>query len=97
MYTRSRCSETSSCVTRPRHYVIADDKPRILAAVKQVSGDRLTPVFPHQRHYALDHGNIAAYPPPANLTIEHIGELATVNLSAMLGATDAHIAVKEKG
>ncbi len=57
-----------------RRYVMVDDKLRILAAMKKVWGDRLTSVFPRQGHYALDPGNSAAYP-PADITIERIGEL----------------------
>src|SRR5574337_707737 len=34
------------------HYVLIDDKIRILTAVKQVWGTRLTTVFPRQGHYA---------------------------------------------
>jgi len=68
-----------------RHYVMMDDKLRILAAMKKVWGDRLTTVFPRQGHYALDPGNIAANP-PADLTLERIGDLANVDLSALLGA-----------
>ena len=71
-----------------RHYVMMDDKLRILAAMKKVWGDRLTTVFPRQGHYALDPGNIAANP-PADLTLERIGDLANVDLSALLGAADA--------
>ena len=37
-----------------RHYVMVDDKLRLLAAMKAVLGDRLTTVFPRQGHYALD-------------------------------------------
>ena len=36
------------------HYVLVDDKVRILTAVKKVWGDRLTTVFPRQGHYAHD-------------------------------------------
>jgi hypothetical protein len=57
-----------------RHYFMVDDKLRILKAMKEVWGDRLTTVFPRQGHYALDPGNIAAYP-QADITIEHIGDL----------------------
>jgi FMN phosphatase YigB (HAD superfamily) len=57
-----------------RHYVMVDDKLRILAAMKSIWGDRLTTVFPRQGHYALDPANIAAYP-AADITIERIGEL----------------------
>ncbi|HSR11741.1 MAG TPA: HAD family hydrolase, partial [Thermodesulfobacteriota bacterium] len=36
------------------HYILADDKLRILAAVKKIWGDRVTTVFVRQGHYALD-------------------------------------------
>ena len=62
-----------------RHYVIVDDKLRILAAMKNVWGDRLTTVFPRQGHYALDPKVVAAYP-AADLTIERIGELVDYDL-----------------
>jgi FMN phosphatase YigB (HAD superfamily) len=45
-----------------RHYVIVDDKLRILAAMKQVWQERVTSVFVRQGHYALDAANIAAFP-----------------------------------
>ncbi len=35
------------------HYVLIDDKARILAAVKAIWGDRVTTVFPKQGHYAV--------------------------------------------
>jgi hypothetical protein len=57
-----------------RHYVMVDDKLRILAAMKASWGPKLTTVFPRQGHYALDPKGIAAYP-PADLTVERIGEL----------------------
>jgi hypothetical protein len=61
------------------HYVMIDDKLRILAAMKQVWGERLTTVFPRQGHYADDPREIAAWP-PADVTLERVGEL--VNLPA---------------
>jgi FMN phosphatase YigB (HAD superfamily) len=64
-----------------RHYIMVDDKLRILASMKKVWGDRLTTVFPRQGHYALDPGNIAAYS-PSDLTIQRIGDLANYNFSA---------------
>tara|TARA_R110002110_G_scaffold167482_1_gene368484 strand:- start:33102 stop:33803 length:702 start_codon:yes stop_codon:yes gene_type:complete len=67
-----------------RRYVMVDDKLRILAAMKKVWGERLTTVFPRQGHYGLDPGNIAAYP-PADITIERIGELANVDFSTLPG------------
>lgn len=67
-----------------RHYVMVDDKLRILTAMKKIWGERLTTVFPRQGHYALDPKEIAANP-PADLTIERIGELAELDLDALLG------------
>jgi hypothetical protein len=37
-----------------RHYIMVYDKLRILTAMKKIRGDRLTTVWPHQGHYALD-------------------------------------------
>src|SRR5580700_5720871 len=45
------------------HYVMVDDKLRILAAMKQVWKERLTTVFARQGHYALDTRALRAYPP----------------------------------
>ncbi|RZI96642.1 MAG: HAD family hydrolase [Variovorax sp.] len=59
-----------------RHYVMIDDKLRILSAMKAIWGDRLTTVFVRQGHYALDLAAIADCT-PADITIEHIGELAS--------------------
>jgi len=60
----------------PAHrYVMVDDKLRILTAVKQYWGDRVTSVFPRQGHFAHDAGAVAANP-PADVTIGGIGELA---------------------
>lgn len=67
-----------------RHYVMIDDKLRILAMMKTIWRDRLTTVFPRQGHYALDPGNLAAYP-AADLTVERIGDLVTCDLPALLG------------
>jgi len=67
------------------HYVMVDDKLRILAAMKKIWGERLTTVFPRQGHYALDPKAIATYP-PADITIERIGELVDYDLPALLGA-----------
>jgi FMN phosphatase YigB (HAD superfamily) len=69
-----------------RHYVMVDDKLRILTAMKKTWKNRLTTIFVRQGHYALDPGNIAAYP-PADVTIERIGGLVNTD-SAMLLGTD---------
>jgi FMN phosphatase YigB (HAD superfamily) len=57
-----------------RHYVMIDDKLRILAMIKKIWRDRVTTVFPRQGHYAQDPKNLAAYP-AADLEIERIGDL----------------------
>ena len=65
------------------HYVLIDDKLRILTAVKEVWGDRVTTVFPRQGHYALDEKIAGSYPAP-DYTISRIGELATCNFQALV-------------
>ena len=66
------------------HYVLVDDKLRILTAVKQRWGERLTTVFPQQGHYAHDPA-VATYP-PADITLERIGELLRYDLPELLGS-----------
>ncbi len=67
------------------HYVMIDDKLRVLHAMKQQWGDRLTTVFPRQGHYAHDTSNDAAYG-PADITIEHIGDLVHLELASLRNA-----------
>jgi len=55
------------------HYVLVDDKIRILSAAKAVWGRRLTTVFVRQGHYAREPA-VATYP-PADVTVERIGDL----------------------
>ena len=70
------------------HYVMVDDKLRILAAMKKIWGKRLTTVFPRQGHYALDAQIIASHP-PADLTIERIGDLVNYSLADLLSTAKA--------
>ena len=65
------------------HYVLVDDKVRLLAAVKEIWGNRLTTVFPKQGHYARDPQALATYP-PADITVERIGDLLDYDLPAFL-------------
>ncbi len=58
------------------HYVMFDDKLRILSAMKRSWGERLTTVFVRQGHYALDSRELARWP-AADVTLEQIGELAS--------------------
>ena len=67
------------------HYVMVDDKVRILAAIKQHWGKRVTTVFPRQGHYALDAALVAKYPKP-DITLERIGELQKYSLAEILAA-----------
>jgi len=65
------------------HYVLIDDKLRILSAVKEIWGERVTTVFPKQGHYAFDLEALAEYP-PADIELGRIGDLLTFDLSAFL-------------
>ena len=62
-----------------RRYVMVDDKIRILSAMKDVWGERLTTVFVRQGHYAADQEQVNSYP-PADVTIDRIGDLLTDTL-----------------
>jgi FMN phosphatase YigB (HAD superfamily) len=68
-----------------RHYVMIDDKLNILTALKQLLGVRVTTVFPRQGHYALDPHNNAIYP-PADVTLDDIGDLLRYDKDALLSA-----------
>jgi len=72
------------------HYVMVDDKLRILTAMKKILGDRLTTVFPRQGHYGLDASEVTKYP-SADLTVERIGDLAEYDWTALLGAGAAKV------
>jgi len=65
------------------HYVLIDDKLRILAAVKKLLGERVTTVFPKQGHYAFD-PDILADNPPADIELARIGDLLKCDLAAFL-------------
>jgi FMN phosphatase YigB (HAD superfamily) len=70
------------------HYVLMDDKLRILAAVKQAWGPRVTTVFVRQGHYAQDPEILASYP-PADLSVDRIGDLLEYDIPTLLGAATA--------
>lgn len=70
------------------HYVLVDDKVRILAAVKGAWQSRVTTVWPRQGHYALDRADVARYPAP-DLPIDRIGELAAYDLTELVAAAGA--------
>ena len=64
------------------HYVIVDDKLRILTAVKNAWGSRVTTIFPRQGQFGRDPKIIAKYP-AADITIERISDLLEYELSAL--------------
>jgi len=66
-----------------QHYVLVDDKLRILSAVKKVWGERVTTVFPRQGQFAHDTNVLASYP-EADLTIERISDLLAYELPALI-------------
>ncbi len=70
-------------------YVLVDDKLRILTAVKQIWGGRVTTVQPRQGRYANDPKAQAAYP-PADVTIDRIGDLLNYDMSALLALESGH-------
>lgn len=66
------------------HYVLIDDKLRILNAVKKIWGAKVTTVFPKQGHYAHDPQTLASFP-PADISVERIGDLLNYGRTAFLG------------
>jgi FMN phosphatase YigB (HAD superfamily) len=66
-----------------RHYVMLDDKLRILAAMKSVWQERVTTVFVRQGHYANDPVILASFP-PADITIQSIGELLDARFEGLI-------------
>ena len=61
-----------------KRYVLVDDKIRILSAIKEIWGERVTTIFLRQGHYALDAEQVAKYP-AADITVERIGDLLNIN------------------
>jgi hypothetical protein len=73
---KEECLDDVERLYPAKHYVLIDDKLRILDVVKKYWGERVTTVFPRQGHYAFDPQILAAYPPDkvADITIERIGD-----------------------
>ena len=64
------------------HYLMVDDKLHLLAAIKQHWASRVTTVFVRQGHYAHD-PKILASNPPADVTIERIGDLLDCEIAML--------------
>jgi FMN phosphatase YigB (HAD superfamily) len=67
------------------HYVLVDDKPRILTAVKQAWGERVTTVFARQGSYAHE-PNVANTMAPPDITIERVADLLGYDLPRLWSA-----------
>ena len=67
------------------HYVLVDDKLRILAATEKYWGSHTTTVFVRQGHYAADPKILASYP-PADISIASIGDLLQYHLPELLSS-----------
>lgn len=65
------------------HYVVVDDKPRILAAIKEAWGNRVTTVLPRQGQYAHDAKALASFAAP-DVTVDRIGDLLNCDLGRLL-------------
>ena len=61
-----------------------DDKPRILEALKNQWGDRVTTVFPRQGHYAFDMEEVRKRR-PADIAIDAIGDLLDISPDRLAG------------
>jgi FMN phosphatase YigB (HAD superfamily) len=60
------------------HYVLVDDKLRILSAIKGIWGERVTTVFVRQGHYAHDAAALSGYR-AADYTIERISDVSELD------------------
>jgi hypothetical protein len=69
------------------HYVLIDDKLRILTAFKKAWKNRVTTVFPRQGHYARDKKIRAAFSKP-DVEIGRIGDLLKFDLQELLYESD---------
>lgn len=74
-------------------YVLVDDKLRILTALKQAWRERVTTVFPRQGHYAHDAAALATYP-PADVSVDRIGDLLAYELPGLLALGGARVAAR---
>ena len=70
------------------HYVLIDDKVRILAAFKRAWNSRVTTVFPRQGHYATDEKEVVKYRRP-DVVIDHIAMLLDYDSAALIAAASS--------
>jgi len=77
-----------------RRYILVDDKPRILTAVKRVWAERVTTVFPRQGKFARDAGVIASNPGPA-VSVERIGDLLHCDLRDLAAGSQSKLDMRQ--
>ncbi|PIP82108.1 MAG: haloacid dehalogenase [Elusimicrobia bacterium CG_4_9_14_3_um_filter_62_55] len=65
-----------------KHYVVVEDKLRLLAAIKKIWGVRVTTVFVRQGHYAVDPTILADYP-AADISLDSISGLLQYDLAQL--------------
>lgn len=65
------------------HYVLVDDKLRILTAIKTSWGSKVTTVFVKQGHYAHDPRTLSDFP-PADVEVARIGGLLSYELNDLI-------------
>jgi FMN phosphatase YigB (HAD superfamily) len=82
---KEECLDDVERLYPARHYVMIDDKLRILDAIKRSWGERVTTVFPRQGHYAYDPAILSAYP-AGDITIDSIGELTKYDAATLYQA-----------
>jgi FMN phosphatase YigB (HAD superfamily) len=75
------------------HYVLVDDKPRVLAAVKEAWGTRVTTVLPRQGQYAHDANALSSFAAP-DVTVDRIGDILDCDLGHLLAASPRLEAVR---
>ncbi len=68
-----------------KHYVLIDDKLKLLTSVKHAWGEQVTTVFPKQGHYAND-PQVLASEPPADITVDRIAALMMHDFSTLVPA-----------
>jgi len=66
---------------------LVDDKIRVLSAIKNVWGSKVTTVFPKQGHYAFDEKEVSKYP-PADISIDRIGDMLHLEIEQLIGRNE---------
>ncbi len=72
------------------HYVMLDDKLRILDATKRVWDTHVTTVWVQQGHYAHDPKYTAGFL-PADITVPHIADVMQYDAMQLVAAASAHL------